>query len=420
MMKLSYKKPELVAPGGSLEKLKIAAVYGADAVYIGMPGLNLRTRTKDFTEADIAAGAEFLHKDGKKIYVALNIFARNAQLSDVKREVKRVSSLPIDAVIVSDPGVFSVVRDLAPHVPVHISTQANTTNLLSVEFWRKQGAKRIILARELSLGEIEEINREIDSETEVFVHGAMCMSYSGRCSISAHMTNRSANLGDCAHSCRWKYTLREEKRPDEQFPIVEDDNGTYILSSKDLCMIKYVGGLISSGVEAWKIEGRMKSQYYVAAVTRIYREAIDAFDSVVGSGGSLSDFEFRKIWLEELNKVSHRPYSTGFFLDMPEGVEGSGDDESDENCGYVREYRYLGLVEKSMADNMVKVVVKNKIKLGADVEFMGPYLSDDFRQNVMGIFDVNDKSLNEANPGQTVMLKTERAVHDLSIIREKK
>lgn len=419
-MNLPYKKPELVAPGGSLEKLKIAAVYGADAVYIGMPGLNLRTRTKDFTEDDIVAGAEFLHEKGKKIYVALNIFARNAQLSDVQREVKRVSSLPIDAVIVSDPGVFSIVCDLAPHIPVHISTQANTTNLLSVEFWRKQGAKRVILARELSLGEIEEVNREIGCATEVFVHGAMCMSYSGRCLLSAHMTNRSANLGDCAHSCRWKYSLKEEKRPDEQFPIVEDENGTYILSSKDLCMIRYVAELISSGVTAWKIEGRMKSQYYVAAVTRIYREAIDAFDREVGSCGTLSDFAYKNVWLEELNKVSHRPYSTGFFLGKPEGVEDSVDDDDDENCGYVREYRYLGLVEKTIADNIIKVVVKNKIRLGADVEIMGPCLKDDFRQKVSGIFDINDKLLDEANPGQTVMLKTERAVHDLSIIREKK
>ncbi|MGR3220432.1 MAG: U32 family peptidase, partial [Candidatus Anammoxibacter sp.] len=366
-----YKKPELVAPGGNMEKLKIAAVYGADVVYIGMPGLNLRTRTVDFTFDEIAAATEYLHDKGKKIYIALNIFARNNQLADVKKQIGEISKIPIDALIVSDPGILSLVKEISPQIPIHLSTQANTTNLLSTKFWLKQGVKRVILARELSIDEIKEINIETNCETEVFVHGAMCMSYSGRCMLSAHMTGRSANLGDCAHSCRWKYSLKEETRPNESFPIIEDADGTYILSSKDLCMIPFVSELMDSGVTAWKIEGRMKSQYYVAAVTRVYREAIDAYSEMIATKGGQACFEYNQTWLDELKKVSHRTYSTGFFFGRSGTETGLDADDDEHNNGYIRNYRYLGLVEDALENNMTKIVVKNKIKLGAVVEIMG-------------------------------------------------
>lgn len=273
----SYKKPELVAPGGDIEKLKTAIEYGADAVYVGGEGFNLRMGATNLTTEEIKEATSWVHERGKKIYVALNIFARNYHVSGIRSYLKRLAEIPIDAVIVSDPGVFLTVREIAPHVPIHLSTQANTTNTKSLEFWHQQGMKRAVLARELTLGEIKEITNNAPIQTEVFVHGAMCMSYSGRCLLSGFMANRHANLGDCSHSCRWHYVLKEEKRPDETYPIVEDESGTFILSSKDLCMIQHIPELVHAGVTAWKIEGRMKSPYYVAAVTRVYREALDRY-----------------------------------------------------------------------------------------------------------------------------------------------
>ncbi|MGR3177366.1 MAG: peptidase U32 family protein [Candidatus Anammoxibacter sp.] len=417
----NYRKPELVAPGGNLEKLKIAAIYGADVVYIGMPGLNLRTRTADFTFDEIGSATEYLHNKGKKIYVALNIFARNNQLAEIKRQIGEISKIPIDALIVSDPGVLSLVKEISPHIPIHLSTQANTTNLLSTQFWLKQGVKRVILARELTIDEIKDINIETGCETEVFVHGAMCMSYSGRCMLSSYMTGRSANLGDCAHSCRWKYSLKEETRPNESFPIIEDEDGTYILSSKDLCMIQFVSELMESGVTAWKIEGRMKSQYYVAAVTRIYREAIDVYSDMIAQNGNQTSFEFKKNWLEELNKVSHRTYSTGFFFGRSGTETGldADDDNEHNNNGYIRNYRYLGLVEDSFENNMTKIVVKNKIRLGADVEIMGQRVADDFTQRINELYNVNEQPIDNANPGQIAIIKMDRHVDKLSMIREK-
>ncbi|MEK7749778.1 MAG: U32 family peptidase, partial [Planctomycetota bacterium] len=227
----------------------------------------------NLTIEEIKEATSWVHERGKKIYVALNIFARNYHVKGIRSYVKKLAEIPVNAVIISDPGIFLTVKEIAPHIPIHLSTQANTTNAKAVEFWRQQGMKRAVLARELTLGEIKEITNNAPIETEVFVHGAMCMSYSGRCLLSSFMANRHANLGDCSNSCRWQYILKEEKRPDEAYPIVEDESGTFILSSKDLCMIQHIPELVHAGVTAWKIEGRMKSQYYVAAVTRIYREA---------------------------------------------------------------------------------------------------------------------------------------------------
>ncbi len=409
------KKPELVAPGGNPEKLKVAAAYGADAVYVGAPGLNLRARSSGFTVDDILACADFLHNMGKKLYVALNVFAQNSQLDEIRRFVKEISGSQIDALIISDPGVLSIVNDAAPNIRAHLSTQANTTNLLSVKFWRKQGVKRVVLARELSLDEIREINTESGCETEAFVHGAMCMSYSGRCLLSSHMTGRNANRGGCSHSCRWKYSLKEEKRPNELFPIEEDEHGTYILSSKDLCMIQFTPELINSGITAWKIEGRMKSQYYVAAVTRIYREAIDSYmEFAENNNGAL--FESKKEWLEELNKVSHRTYGEGFFFGPPStGADIEGDEK---NSGYVREHKYLGIVDAVLENNMAKIVVKNKIIKGSEIQIMGQKLNQDFTQTIDELYDVNNNPVEQANPGQIALLKMKKPVEEMFIMRE--
>ncbi len=411
----NLKKTELVAPGGSPEKLKIAASFGADAVYVGTPGLNLRTRSKGFSLDDIRWSAQYLHDMGKKLYLAMNIFAKNSQLEKVEDFVKKIADAPIDAFIISDPGVMSIVRQVAPHIPVHLSTQANTTNVASVNFWYEYGVKRVVLARELSIGEIEEVNSGSDCETEVFVHGAMCMSYSGRCLLSAHMTGRSGNSGDCAHSCRWKYSLKEEKRPGESFPFIEDEHGTYILSSRDLCMIGFVPELMRSGVSAWKIEGRMKSLYYVAAVTRVYREAIDRYWDEVTLNGNGDGFCFDEMWLDELEKVSHRTYGSGFFFGNPE----SGDEEkSDSEKGYVRDYKFLGLVDEVLDSRTAKIGVRNKIRVGYEVEIMGVSTGQDFTQKISELYDCSNNPLEEANPGQSVLMKTDREVGKYFMIRE--
>lgn len=434
-MDCQLKKPELVAPGGSLEKLKTAALYGADAVYVGVPGLSLRTRSHDFILDEIKLAAEFLHKNDKKIYLALNIFPRNYQLSEIKGFIDKVASIPVDALIISDPGVLSIAREKAPDIPIHLSTQANTTNPASVQFWHKQGVRRIILARELSLNEISEINLQTGCETEVFVHGAMCLAYSGRCLLSSYMTGRSANLGDCAHSCRWKYALQEETRTNEYFPIEEDNNGSYILSSYDLCTIQYIPEIIRSGVTAVKIEGRMKSQYYVGAVTRIYREAIDQYFKEVSSGDNSKEVGIRKEWLDELHKVSHRPYCAGFFFGRPEKDPGEDAYYHNQvfNNGYIRGYRYLGYVEEalknrpdveSLSNNSeptyaAKIAVKNKISLGSIVEIMGCSTSQDFYHLISELYDINLNPVTEANPGQYIILKTNKYVEQGFMLRVK-
>lgn len=417
-MKHKFKKPELVAPGGSPEKLKIAAAYGADAVYIGSPGLNLRTRSASFTIDDIRWSTQFLHENGKKLYIALNIFAKNSQLKDVQNFLKNISDIPVDALIVSDPGVMADVFEIVPHIPVHLSTQANTTNVSSVNFWRKQGVKRVVLARELSLDEIGEVNEGTDCETEVFVHGAMCMSYSGRCLLSAHLAGRSGNLGDCAHSCRWKYSLKEETRPGESFPFIEDEHGSYILSSKDLCMVQFVSGLMNAGVSAWKIEGRMKSLYYVAAVTRIYREAIDRYCDEINTLGNDNDFGFNEKWLDELGKVSHRTYGTGFFFGNPGREKDIDKTDEKKNSGYIRDYKFLGLVREVFDGGIARVEVKNQLKIGAEVEIMAKNREEDFVQIISGLYDGDNNPVNVANPGQTILMKMDRDVGKYFIIRE--
>ncbi|HHT9114330.1 MAG: U32 family peptidase [Planctomycetes bacterium] len=404
----SYKKPELVAPAGDIEKLKTAIEYGADAVYVGGEGFNLRMGATNLTTEEIKEATSWVHERGKKIYVALNIFARNYHIKGIRSYVKKLAEIPVNAVIVSDPGIFLTVREIAPHIPVHLSTQANTTNAKSIEFWHQQGMKRAVLARELTLGEIKEITNNSPIQTEVFVHGAMCMSYSGRCLLSSFMSNRHANLGDCSNSCRWQYILKEEKRPEETYPIVEDESGTFILSSKDLCMIEHIPELVHAGVTAWKIEGRMKSPYYVAAVTRVYREALDRyFADPVG-------YVYDQRWLSELEKVSHREYGTGFFF----GNQGYNSQTTHPGNSYIKEYDYLGMINNVLSDGVAEVLAKNRFLSNTPVEIIGIRLSEDFSQVLLDLRNEYNEPIEAAHAGQKVIVKVSRPVHKYFMLRK--
>src|SRR3989304_5473330 len=404
----SYKRPELVAPAGDIEKLKTAIEYGADAVYVGGEGFNLRMGATNLTIEGIKAATSWVHERDKKIYVALNIFARNYHARGIRSYLKKLAEIPVNAVIVSDPGIFLTVKEIAPHVPVHLSTQANTTNAKSVEFWHQQGIKRTVLARELTLGEIKEITNNSLIETEVFVHGAMCMSYSGRCLLSSFMSNRHANLGDCSNSCRWQYVLKEEKRPDETYPIVEDESGTFILSSKDLCMIQHIPELVHAGVTAWKIEGRMKSPYYVAAVTRIYREALDCYFADPGR------YVYDQKWLSELEKVSHREYGTGFFF----GNQGYNSQTTHPGNFYIKEYDYLGMINNVLSDGVAEVLVKNRIMGNTPVEIIGKRLCEDFSQVLLDLRNEYNEPIEAAHAGQKVIVRVWRPGHKYFMLRK--
>jgi len=307
-------KAELLAPAGSLAKLKYAIEYGADAVYIGGEEFSLRVAAKNFSTSEIKEGIEYAHARGKKVYITANIIPHNEDLKDFPDFVKEVDSLGADAIIVSDLGLFSIVKEVAPNLDIHISTQANNTNYMSAKMWYKLGAKRVILARDLSFKEIGEIRDNIlpDQELECFVHGAMCVSYSGRCLLSNYLTHRDANKGACSHPCRWKYYLMEEKRPGEYMPVFENDRGTFLYNSKDLCMVKHIPDLIRAGINSFKIEGRVKNELYVATVVGAYRRAIDSFYE------DPDNFVIEPDILQELEKVSHREYTTGFYYNKPD------------------------------------------------------------------------------------------------------
>lgn len=406
--KKTYKIPELIAPAGDMNKLRTAIEYGADSVYLGGNDFNLRKKAKNFALKDIEIAVNYVHDRNKKVYITLNIFAHNYHLPGLKQYLKALSGCPVDAFIISDPGVMAIVKDLMPDTPIHLSTQANCTNVSAVNFWHKLGVKRIVLARELSLDEISEINSGSNCETETFVHGAMCISYSGRCYLSSYMADRSANLGDCAQSCRWKYSLVEESRPNEYFNVIEGEDSTSIMSSRDMCMVQHIPELIEAGIDAFKIEGRMKSQYYVAAVTRIYREAIDTFFKD-------NAYEFRTEWLEELKKVSHRGYCTGYFLGKP-GSEGQFVSSND---AYFRSYKFLGLFSGVKNGEYAGVFVKNKIETGDEIEIMGKNTGQDFTQNIKEMLNQDMQPVKAANPGQRIFIIPEKPVEDYFIIRKK-
>ncbi|MBO4902904.1 MAG: U32 family peptidase [Lachnospiraceae bacterium] len=358
------KKPELLIPASCLEVLKTAVVFGADAVYIGGEAFGLRARAKNFDEADMREGIDFAHSHGVKVYVTANILAHNADIEQAHAYFAELNELKPDALIISDPGMFVLAKELCPGIDIHISTQANNTNYLTYDFWYKMGAKRVVSARELSLQEIREIREHIpaDMEIESFVHGAMCISYSGRCLLSAFLTGRDANHGECTHPCRWKYAVVEEKRPGEYMPVLENERGTYIFNSKDLCMIAHIPELIEAGIDSFKIEGRMKTALYVATVTRTYRQAIDDYLR------SADAYRERMPWyLSEIAKCTYRKFTTGFYFGKPDG-----DTQIYDNSTYEKEYIYLGLIEEADAEGRVRIEQKNKFCVGDEIEIMKP------------------------------------------------
>lgn len=356
-----HRKIELLAPAGNMEKLKMAVLYGADAVYLAGKSFGLRTASDNFSMAEMAEGVDFAHSRGKRVYLAMNAIPRNHDLKDAESFLRDAVSTGIDAVIISDPGFFDIARASFPELPIHISTQANVTNYGSALFWQRLGASRIILARELSLDEITGLRERVpDIELEVFVHGSMCISYSGRCLLSNYLAGRDANAGDCAHPCRWRYFLTEEKRPGQYYPIEEDASGAYILNSKDLCMIDHIPELIKCGVTSLKIEGRVKSSFYVATVVKAYREAIDAY------------YEDREANVDELiaevSKVSNRDFTTGFFFGKP-----ARDDHNYATSSYIRGYSFVGLVKGyDPGKRMLAVEQRNRFERGDTIEILPP------------------------------------------------
>lgn len=401
-------KIELLAPAGDLEKLKIAVLYGADAVYLGGRHFGLRAGAGNFDEIDLVQGVRFAHEHGARVYVTVNIFAHNRDLERLPAYLDMICEAGADAVIVSDPGVVSTIRKLHPALPVHLSTQANTTNWAAARFWEEYGVRRIVLARELSLEEIREIRDQVGLELEIFIHGAMCISYSGRCLLSSYMTGRDANRGDCAQSCRWKYALVEEKRPGEYFAIEEDGRGSYIIGSKDLCLIEHIPELVSAGVSSFKIEGRMKSVNYVAGVVKAYREALDAYSS------DPENYCFNPAWLEEIEKVSHRDYTTGFLFGSPGS---SGQHYKGEI--YRRSHVFAGLIRGyDSGTGMAVVEQRNRFAVGDEVEIMAPR-GESFRQKITGIIDEEGNAVEAApHPQQIVHVPIDRPVPCCAILRK--
>lgn len=404
------KRVELLAPAGDLLKLKTAIEYGADAVYLAGKNFGLRTASKNFTDDQIKEATEYCHSRGKKIYITMNIIPHNSDLVGIGEYVESLEKIGVDAVIVSDAGMVSIIRRITKTLPIHLSTQASVTNYETVNFWYDYGLRRVILARELSLEEISEIKQNIpeDMELEMFVHGAMCISYSGRCLLSNYMVGRDANLGDCAHACRWKYSLVEEKRPGEYFPIDEDENGAFILNSKDLCLLDGLDRVLSTGVDSIKIEGRVKSQYYVATVVRSYRMAIDAYYE-----GRLTE-ELAQTLITEIRKASHRDFTSGFAYDKP--------DENAQIYGsssYIRNYDFVGVVlEYDSETKIATIEQRNKIEIGDKLEIFGPNI-DHFEYEVVEMKDKNDKDINSAPHAQQIIkLKMDREVKPWYMLRK--
>lgn len=407
-MNKSKKKPELLAPAGDLEKLKIALHYGADAVYLSGENYGLRAGAANFTLEEMAEGVKLAHKSGSKVYLALNIFAHNADINSLPSYLRDIEPIGVDAIIASDPGVIDSIKESLPGIELHLSTQSNTTNWRSIKFWKKQGVSRVCVARELSLDEITEIRDKVDVEIEAFVHGAMCISYSGRCLISSYMTGRSANQGDCAHPCRYRYSLVEETRPGEYFPLEEDERGTYMMSSKDLCMIEHLNKMATAGISAFKIEGRTKGIAYVGNVVRIYRMAIDHY------WANQENYSPESGWLEELKAVSNREYTNGFFFGGP-GAKGQNYLSSSSSSPSGKEF--VGVVRRVINDE-VMLEVRNRLKIGETLEFIG-LCREPHIHFVDAMEGLSGETLLSANPGMTVVLKVAFAASVSDMVRRR-
>lgn len=403
---------ELLAPAGDLDKLKFAIEYGADAVYIGGEIFGLRASAKNFSFEDMKTGVAYAHERGKKVYLVLNIIPHNRDLHLLEGYLKDIREINVDAVILSDPGTLLFVKEHLPNMEIHLSTQANNTNYMSAKFWFENGVKRVILAREMSFNEIAEIvaKAPVGCEFEAFMHGAMCISYSGRCLLSNYMAGRDANKGDCAQSCRWNYYLVEEKRPNEYYPVVETEEGTFFFNSKDLCMIEYVPELIRSGLASLKIEGRNKSIYYVANIVRVYREAIDSFYR------DPENYVFKLEWLEEIKKASHRDFTTGFYNDKP-----TENDQHYTSSSYVRGYDFTGVVKSYNPETGLAVVEqRNRMMIGDTLEVMGPnYFS--YQQTIKEMFDIEGRPIEVApHAQQLIQIRMDQEVAEFFILRRER
>lgn len=403
-----YSRPELLIPANNLEVLKIAVMYGADAVYIGGEAFGLRAKAKNFTTEDMRAGIEFAHEHGVKVFVTANILAHNSDLDGVRRYMEELKEIKPDALIIADPAIFTIAKEICPEIEIHISTQANNTNYGTFNFWYGLGAKRVVTARELSLREIKEIRENIpkDLEIETFIHGAMCISYSGRCLLSSFMAHRDANRGACTHPCRWKYAVVEESRPGEYMPVYENERGTYIFNSKDLCMIEHIPEMMESGIDSFKVEGRMKTALYVATVARTYRMAIDDYKKSPEYYQSRISF-----YKTEIAKCTYRQYTTGFFFGKPD----ENTQIYDSNT-YVKEYTYLGIIGERN-DKGYRIEQKNKFSVGETIEVMKPD-GRNIEVTVKGIYDEDGNAQENApHPKQVLYVDLGMELDEYDILR---
>ncbi len=405
------KKPELLIPSSSLEVLKVAVTYGADAIYIGGDMYGLRAKAKNFSLEDMKEGIDFAHEHGKKVYVTANITAHNQDLEGVAAYFEELKKIKPDALIISDPGVFDIAKEICPEIDFHISTQANNVNYRTYRFWHRMGATRVVSARELTIKEIGEIRENISDELEIetFVHGAMCISYSGRCLLSNYFTGRDANQGACTHPCRWKYYITEENRPGEYMPIEENERGTYIFNSKDLCMIEHIPDIINAGIDSLKIEGRMKTALYVAAVARTYRQAIDDyFEDPALYEKNLS------LYKEEISKCTYRQFTTGFFYGPT-----THETQIYDNNTYVKEYSYLGIINGQDKDGHFELEQRNKFTVGEEIEVMKP----DGRNIVAAVAHIFDEDGNEIescpHPKQKIYVDLGCTLEPFDLLRRK-
>jgi putative protease len=405
------KKIELLAPAGDLEKLKIAVLYGADAVYLGGTSFSLRAKAKNFTNEEMKEGVEFAHAHNVKVYVTCNIFAHNEDFENMADYFRELEKLGVDALLIADPGVFALAREVIPNMPIHISTQANNTNSQTALFWHKLGAERIVMARELSLKEIKGISDTIPEELEIeaFVHGAMCISYSGRCLLSNYLSGRDSNKGACSHPCRWQYYLTESTRPNEYMPIVEEERGTYIFNSKDLCMIQHIDELDEAGIYSLKIEGRIKTAFYVGTVIRAYREAIDDYLKSPELYHSKLDY-----YIEEVSKASYRGYTTGFYYGKP-----GKNEQIYTNSSYIRTYDFIGMVLDYDAEKGIATIEqRNKFVVGDEVEFMR-HSGEVFTQVIKEMYDEDGNEITQAPHAQQIIkLKVDKEVQPYDMMRK--
>lgn len=405
------KRPELLVPASSLEVLKVAVIFGADAVYIGGEAFGLRAKAKNFSMDDIREGIAFAHAHNVKVYITANILAHNADLEGVRGYFEELKEVGPDALIISDPGVFMIAREVCPEIDIHVSTQANNTNYATFNFWYQQGARRVVTARELSLVELKQIRENIpdDLEMETFIHGAMCISYSGRCLLSNYFTGRDANHGACTHPCRWKYSIVEETRPGEYMPVYENERGTFIFNSKDLCMIEHIPEMFDTGVDSYKIEGRMKTALYVAIVARTYRKALDDY---------MEDPELYKKnmpwYLDQISNCTYRQFTTGFFFGKPDE-----DAQIYDSNTYVKEYTYLGIVGEQNADGLYRIEQRNKFSVGEVIEVMKPD-GQNIEVTVQKILNEEGEAMESApHPKQVLYIDLGHTLEQYDILRRK-